>query len=761
MKKLVLLLMAAVFPLELRAQDFEKSVAAIDGKIFPVGSDEAKAAATQFGKVLKNERDRINREDVAMWRKLAAAGDKASWEKFVQPRIEAMKKSLGSLPALEGKEVPFHITKTIPGKGFAIDNFVYESRPGLWVTANLYRPEPLPNSAPGILLIHSHHNPKTEGELQDMGVLWARAGCYVLVPDQLGHGERRQHPFTSAMSFDKPFKAGRQDYYFRYNTGMQLHLAGESLIGWMANDMVAGVTLLLKKPNIDPQRIILLGAVAGGGDPAAVTAAVDNRIQCLVPFNFGGPQPETKFPLPDDADESFNYVGGGGWESTRNLANSGADGFLPWVIVSSIAPRHLIHAHEFAWDKDRDPVWKRYQKVWSWYGAEDRVGVAHGRGSVKTRPPESTHCNNIGPEHRTPIYGYFQKWFGIPAPATEVQERLPGADLQCWTPELKAKLKPRSVHELAGELWDRRVTAEKAAARTTFTEGADGFVVKSDRSQPAGDIAVHRVLLEGKKHGLPIPTLILSPAKGTPKGVVIGVSLRGKQPFLVERKAEIAALLREGIAVALPDFVGSGEAGAFDSWGRSSGATGVSSTVRVLGGTMAAVRSDQLAQLVSFLVNDAEKAKRPTAYGIWGESFARVHDAHARTEVPFDSEPTPIVAEPALPWLGSFLAQNPTTPCHGVLDRGELISIKSALSGPFVYLPHETIDVPASPIEIGSIPASMKILIRLEAPVTGINRAVSPLPKTVGVATVQGDRNGPAEMAAWFANSLKRSASAP
>ncbi len=81
-------------------------------------------------------------------------------------------------------------------------------------------------------------------------------------------------------------------------------------MGWMAWDLMRGVDLLLARPGIDPERIILLGAVAGGGDPAAVTAALDPRITAVVPFNFGGPQPETHYPLPDDAEDSFNYAGG-------------------------------------------------------------------------------------------------------------------------------------------------------------------------------------------------------------------------------------------------------------------------------------------------------------------------------------------------------------------------------------------------------------------------------------------------------------------
>ena len=63
---------------------------------------------------------------------------------------------------------------------------------------------------------------------------WASLGCYVLIPDQLGHGERRQHAFNTDKDWPTPYKTSRQDYYFRYILGLELQLAGESLIGWMA-----------------------------------------------------------------------------------------------------------------------------------------------------------------------------------------------------------------------------------------------------------------------------------------------------------------------------------------------------------------------------------------------------------------------------------------------------------------------------------------------------------------------------------------------
>ena len=118
---------------------------------------------------------------------------------------------------------------------------------------------------------------------------------------------------------------------------MQLSLIGDSLTGWMAWDMMRGLDLLLARPGVDREKVILLGAVAGGGDPAAVVAALDSRVTAVVPFNFGGPQPETTYPLPTDPEKRFNYVGGGSWESTRNLRLSAHDGFLPWVIVGAVA----------------------------------------------------------------------------------------------------------------------------------------------------------------------------------------------------------------------------------------------------------------------------------------------------------------------------------------------------------------------------------------------------------------------------------------
>ena len=102
---------------------------------------------------------------------------------------------------------------------------------------------------------------------------------------------------------------------------------------------------------------------------------------------------------------------------TRGLRLGARDDFPHWVITASIAPRYLIHGHEFSWDRDRDPVWKRYQTIYQFYDAPERLASTHGSGSVRGKSKNDTHCNNIGPVHRKAIYASLQQWFAIPTPA--------------------------------------------------------------------------------------------------------------------------------------------------------------------------------------------------------------------------------------------------------------------------------------------------------------------------------------------------------
>jgi cephalosporin-C deacetylase-like acetyl esterase len=705
------------------ADDLPSLVRGLDAAVVPPASEPGKLLPRMLRDDARARIQAANERETRAWRGLASRED---WERYRNARIDALRASLGSYPAPPA-DLKTKVSRTLQGAGYRIENLVFESRPGLQVTANLYAPASPAGSMPGILIVHSHHNPKTQGELQDMGVLWARAGCLVLVMDQLGHGERREHPFRDAASYPGEFRPGRQDYYFRYNSAAFLHLAGDSLIGWMAWDIMRGVDLLLARPGVDKARIILLGAVAAGGDAAAVAGALDTRISCVVPFNFGGPEPETEYPLPEDAETSFNYAGSGSWESTRNLRFSARDGFLPWVIVGSVAPRRLLYAHEFAWDQARDPVWKRFEQIFTLYGSRDHLAAVHGRGSVRGQPPQDTHCNNIGAEHRKAgIYEAFDRWFGIRAPVQEPAERRPDEDLLC----LAAGARPPRLHELAAALGaERAAAAGKRTAPATLRQrwasllgGVDPapFEVVDYGTGRAGDVRVERRALQ--IGSVAVPFVLLLPAREGKRPAVVAVGQEGKAGFLRDRSREIAELLSGGAAVCLADVRGTGETRPGESVERQSELTSVSATELMLGQTLLGTRIRDLRTVLAYLRSRPDVDASRLA--LWGDSFAAPNPPDTRFDVPWDAPRLPRFAHPAGALVAVFGALfEPGV--RAVWTRGGLASFASVLRSPFLYLPHDAI-IPGA-LAAGDLDPVVAALrprrVHLEASVDGLNRA--------------------------------------
>ncbi|MBC7852460.1 MAG: acetylxylan esterase [Pirellulaceae bacterium] len=730
-----------------------KTLKQLDTRVCPC-KDEQKLLTEMLGKDILSFRKFYQELESEAWAKVKS---KVDWEKFRNQRLEFLKPTWQSEGPMPPDDLKIKITRTFQGDGYLIENLVFESRPGLLVTANLYQPAQPRDSMPGILICHSHHAPKTQGELQDMGISWAKQGCLVLVMDQLGHGERRQHAFKTAADYAGEFRPSRQDYFFRYNSGMQLHLIGESLIGWMANDLSRGVDLLLRRDEVDEERIILLGAVAGGGDPAAVAAALDQRISAVVPFNFGGPQPETTYPLPPNVEQTFNYFGSGSWESTRNISRSISGGCAPWVIVGAAAPRRLVYAHEFAWDQEHDPAWKRLKTIYSFYEAEGNLASTRGEGSVRGSGAGNTHCTNIGPIHRVAIDGAFLKWFKIEKPAHDEMPHRKADELACLTEEMK----PTPLHELAARIGRTRASNRREnLAQPTVDKNADAVrddwtallgevqprivpkVQKSLPIQKQGSVTIERLALEVDP-GILVPLVLLRPAADKPP-VVIAVSQHGKSAFLKERAAAIAELLESGIAVCLPDLRGTGETSPDDGRGRNSTLTSYSSSLLMLGGTLVGSRVRDSRSVLRYLRGRQDFDNDRMA--LWGDSFAPVNAAEKDLAAPLDAANPPPSSEP----LGGLVVLltalfDSKEEVRAVYARGSLVSFQSLFESPYVYVPHDVI-IPGA-IPFGDLPVVMEVLssrkIRFSRQVDGQNRLVKP---------EEGDEPSPA---AWLKEALK------
>lgn len=706
-----------------------------------------------------------NQRSTDAWRAIKSVED---WERLRDRSIELLRKSLGDLPVKRDK-LAIHVAREIKEDGYVIRNITFESRPGLLVTANLYVPDPVPQSMPGILLSHSHHSPKSQGELQDMGALWARAGCLVLVPDHLGHGERRQHPFVSAADYPEKFQVGRQDYHFRYNTAIQLYLVGDSLMGWLAWDLMCGVDVLLAQPGIDAKRIALLGAVAGGGDPAAAAAALDPRITVLVPFNFGGPQPETRFPIPKNAEEQFDYAGGGSWESTRNLARSASDGFLPWIIVGSVAPRGLIHAHEFSWDREHDPVWKRYEQIYAFYDAQDQLSFTHGFGLLRQDQPAASHCNNIGKPHRQRIHEYFREQWGINVDEERPIVRHTSDELACLANITDSNLKNKPLYQLTSEIAAARnagfMANRKSKGPDEWTQflreawtkalgnigGNEVPTVESRGREQVDKLRVERWDISGGG-GTRLPVMLLLPEPRPAKiPVVLAISQEGKDGFLKKRSAFLSELLKHS-AVCLVDVRGTGGMTPGDGRGRRSAATSLAASELMLGDTLLAARLRDLRIVLSYLRMRGDLGQ----IALFGDSLANVNGPDVRAERPLDLD-QPALAEPSGSTL-ALLAGLFENDSMIIAARGGLVDYRSILENQFIHVPFDAIAPGAA--TIGDLPELAKAVgsrnrLRMSGLVDGRNRLADSKVVQDRYGALASEAGADSEIAKWLIGELK------
>ena len=649
------------------------------------------------------------------WEKVRTRAD---WERFRDTRIAALRASLGPFP--ERTPLRAAVTRRADiSDGFAIENVVFESRPGLPVTANLYLPVKLTGRIPAIVMVHSHHNPKTQSELQDIGMTWARAGAAVLVMDQMGAGERVE---TQAWP--------RESYHSRYALGMQMYLAGETLIKWMAWDLMRGIDLLLERPYIDPRRVVMIGSVAGGGDPAAVTAALDPRVAAVIPFNFGEASPEghyTTGPRPYDA--ATADPGWGEWESTRNLYRSAAQQFFPWLICVSVAPRPFVFAFEVGWPKTvaEEPIWARYQKVYELYGQPGKLAEVSGFGPFQG-PGE---CNNVGSYLRRRIYPILKKWLDVPVPAEEYHNPRPDAELMALTPSLAAARKFQPASALAAALARERLAKARAnparlraalaaklgdiepparaAARVTWTKEAAGFSAEG-------------IALEVQAN-LEVPLVLLKPRPAARVPVVLVFAQEGKAALLAARAPEIARLVEAGAAVCLADVRGTGEAARRPS--RGPGGMSAAATELMLEGTLPGARLRDARAVFRYLAQRPDID--PKRIVLWGDSLAPVNP---RDMVLYKSAGQPAgpdvrLAEP----LGGMLALLTALyepDAAAVASRRGLASFLSVLEDRFAYVPLDVI-VPGL-LEAGDLPDVAAAIaprpVLIAAPVDGCNRPV-------------------------------------
>ncbi len=190
------------------------------------------------------------------------------WEAYrVQLRDEVIRKA----GVVIDHRLPVNIKETalIRMKGYTIRNIAFQTRPGVYATANLFIPDgPGPFPAVVNMLGHWRKGKIDSTGPQAVGHTLAINGYVCLTIDPWGAGERT----TKHGDFE----------YHGGNLGASLMNIGEPLIGMQISDNIRGVDLLCTLPEVDTNKIGATGA-SGGGNQTMWFSAIDERVKAAVP----------------------------------------------------------------------------------------------------------------------------------------------------------------------------------------------------------------------------------------------------------------------------------------------------------------------------------------------------------------------------------------------------------------------------------------------------------------------------------------------
>ncbi len=250
------------------------------------------------------------------------------------------------------------VTDTLSGNGYTVDMLHYQSRPGLYVTGNLYRPAKIEKGRrlPAVFYVCGHSYCGRNGNktaYQSHGIWFARHGYICLVVDSLQLGE------IGAIHHGT-YREGRWWWHSR----------GYTPAGVECLNGIRGIDYLTSRPDVDPQRIAVTG-ISGGGAATFWIAAADPRVKAAVPVSGMADLP--------------SYV-------SNRVINGHCDCMFlyntfrwPWTrIAALVAPRAMLFANS---DHDRifpmdanDRVINRLERVYSLYGQGDQVDAVVSMG---------------------------------------------------------------------------------------------------------------------------------------------------------------------------------------------------------------------------------------------------------------------------------------------------------------------------------------------------------------------------------------------
>lgn len=539
---------------ELAARDAERDRGAgmamlADTDVFGAAERDKRALPTMLPRHLAALRDRLLAERDRVWNAVQTAED----ARQLQARIrDAFLHALGGLPA---EKCPLHprVTVAFENDELRIERLIYESRPGFYVTANLFVPKARGSRRlPVVLRVVGHSTRGRFGALDFCEDL-ARAGYLAMTIDLSGQGER--------IYVDNGL-GSRSPTSNHYAEGAGCVLTGGNLAGYMIYDVMRAIDYLETRDEADPHRVVLTGE-SGGGTMTEYVAALDPRIFAAAPVSSGGSA----------------RGGTGNYDSEQVLAGAfpGALDIEGFSVLAAPRPYCVIAEAGAAARQATEQSFARARRIAALLG-----GTPEAAARLQYVPTSAPH--GYGKTHAE----LFRKWLDRTLPPDPDGPRIArksGYDRDaCRATRSGREYYSRDlpVRETTLTLNAQRIapscafdssvrTREAAAAQSARLRMALRRLLALEDDNPAplsvesrgvvtnGEVMAEKLVLETEP-GVLVPALLLA-NQGAPRtgAAVVWVSSRGKGAVLSARGDALRAVLATGARILVPDLRGLGE----------------------------------------------------------------------------------------------------------------------------------------------------------------------------------------------------------
>ena len=289
--------------------------------------------------------------------KITSREDLEAYASDARSRFEA---AIGGIPYDPSLPLNAEITGVIRGECFDIEKIIFQSRPGVYVTGNLYLPHKRRNPCGAVLFNPGHSNEgKAYAGYQTVARSIASAGLIVFLIDPVGQGERHSY-FEPAVGADT-LTSCTQDHQY---AGHQIMLTDGAPVRYFIADARRAVDYLISRPEVDADAIGLTGS-SGGGTMTCNMMVCEPRARAAAPGTFLMTRRQYLYACdPQDAEQI--------WMGNEDFAFDHAD------VLACFAPKPMLALTD---DADFFPIEGtidviREAKPWyALYGAENEIGM--------------------------------------------------------------------------------------------------------------------------------------------------------------------------------------------------------------------------------------------------------------------------------------------------------------------------------------------------------------------------------------------------